>query len=237
MTKILIKIINRILKTILLRIQPITRFQLITEALIRQGRQIKFVQIGANDGIQFDDLYITVTSQRWKGLVVEPLKDLHERLALNYQDYPQVIPVNVAIHPTIDRAAVYRVNRQALQKYPAWAAGIASMHKSHLLRNKILDDDIVAEYVKCQPLMPLLHQFHCLDADVLQIDTEGFDAEIIKMIDFSEFRPLVIKFEWINLAIADKESVVGLLTNAEYRCEVERGESDCVAWVSKSISI
>lgn len=236
MIKILVRILNRFFKFGLYRLQPITWFQLLSEALNRQHRQIKFVQIGANDGISFDNLYSIVTSERWSGIVVEPLKDLFDRLSFNYQDYPKVVPVNVAIHPEKEQETIYRVNRQRLKDYPAWAAGIASMSKSHLLKNNIRDNDIVSENVMCRSMMDLLREYHCTDADVLQIDTEGFDAEIIKMIDFAEFRPIVVKFEWMNLSNDDQRNVRKLLENSGYVFRVEPDGADCVAWLANSIS-
>ncbi len=236
MTNILVRILNRFFKFGLYRLQPISWCQLLSEALNRQHRPIKFVQIGANDGIQFDNLYFTVTSERWAGIVVEPLTDLYDRLKFNYQDYPQVVPVNVAIHPSKEQEIIFRVKRSCLRNYPVWAAGIASMSKAHLLAHKIRDEDIVGENVLCRSMMDLLREHSCTDADVLQIDTEGFDAEIIKMIDFTEFRPIIIKFEWMNLSKEDQKEVKYILQNSGYMFQVERGGADCAAWIASSIS-
>ncbi len=236
MIKILVRILNRFFKLGLYRVQPITRFQLLSEALNRQHRPIKFVQIGANDGISFDDLYLTVTSGRWSGIVVEPLKDLFDRLSFNYQDYPQVVPVNVAVHPNKEFETMYRVNKNCLKNYPSWAAGIASMSKSHLLKNNILENDILSENVICRSMMGLLREHCCIDADVLQIDTEGFDGEILKMIDFTEFRPIVVKFEWMCLSKDDQIKVRKILENSGYIFRVESDGADGVAWLKNSIS-
>ena len=146
--------------------QPITRFQLLTESLNRQQRLIKFVQIRANDGISFDDLYFIETSSGWSGIVVEPLIDLIYRLSFNYQDYPKVVPVNVAAHPTKVYETIYRVNLTCLKDFSAWAAGIASMSKSHILKNNVRNNDIISENVQCRTMMGLIRDYKCIDADV-----------------------------------------------------------------------
>ena len=79
---------------------PITNFRLAVEALIRSNRQIRFIQVGANDGVRFDDLFFIVTNNRWQGLVIEPLPTMYARLVSNYQDHKSIIPINIAIHPT-----------------------------------------------------------------------------------------------------------------------------------------
>ena len=236
MPRIFVRILNKLFKKSLYRLQKITWWQLLCEALTRQSRVIKFVQIGANDGVQFDSLFFTVTSGGWVGIVVEPLKDLFDRLAANYQDYPSVTPVNVALHPTKNEEKIYRVGKDYLSNYPAWAAGIASMDKFHLLRHNIKEEHINCETVHCKSLMSLLTEYKFLSADVLQIDTEGFDAEVIKMIDFSRFRPAMIKFEWMNLSAGDQQGVKELLQNEGYTFRVEPDGADAVAWIASKIS-
>jgi hypothetical protein len=63
------------------------------------------------------------------------------------------------------------------------------------------------------------------DLDYLQIDTEGFDYEILKMIDFSIIKPKLIKFESVNLSISDKQSANLLLVCNGYYLFDELGDT------------
>lgn len=63
---------------------------------------------------------------------------------------------------------------------------------------------------------------------VLQIDTEGYDAEIIRMIPFETLRPAVINFEILNLSKRDIESVYTLLMDQGYR--LHESPMDCMAY-------
>lgn len=80
-----------------------------------------------------------------------------------------------------------------------------------------------------KPLNMLLRRTQMLDADLLQVDTEGYDAKIIGMIDFGVCRPRLIKFEHKNLSAEERASVVGLLSRNGYACVGEVG--DTVAWL------
>ena len=214
--KTTIKLSNNFLRPIGLNLQKFSKFQHLFEQLLK-NKKIKFVQVGANDGIRFDSLYFRVTEHRCAGIAIEPLPDLFARLRINYQDYPEVIPVNLAIHPTADKAIIYRVDPSRLGELPDWTAGIASFIRDHLLKTGVVKNEmIIEEEVACAPLMGVLKNYTMLDADYLQIDTEGFDLEIIKMIDFSKFKPSLIKYENQHLNEQDKKLAMSILSAAGY---------------------
>ncbi len=197
---------------------------------------IYVIQVGANDGVSFDNLYFTVTEQRWSGIVIEPLPKHFVKLEKNYKNYKNVLPVNSAIHATKKEAKIYSVNEVALDKYPEWIDGCTSMSREHLIRAGVLSDDIIESIVHCSPLMRVVEAHNMYDADYIQIDTEGFDAEIVKQIDFSKLKPLVIKFEWMHLSAKEKIEMRELLLFNKYELEIDGDGQDCCAWLHKYIS-
>jgi FkbM family methyltransferase len=231
--KLMLRIINRIIKPFRYRVLPLSNFQLACEALFRLGKPIQFIQVGANDGVRFDDLYFTVTNSRWSGLVIEPLPNMYQRLVRNYQDHTQVIPLNLAIHPSASKATIYHVKSSTLSKYPDYAVGIPSMLRSHLIDHGVSEDDIEETVVPCKPLTQVAMETGFTDIDVLQIDTEGFDFEVLRTVDFSVMKPTIIKFEWMNLSMADRQSASVLLQDQGYRLHIEHGETDCVAVINE----
>jgi FkbM family methyltransferase len=223
------KLLNRLLAPTGYRIERVSRFQRELQSLVRRPQQrFKFVQIGANDGIRFDSLYGFVTQHPCSGIVVEPLPDLFERLRANYADYPLIVPVNKAIHETAGAQPLFRVAPEALARYSGWAGGIASFDRSHLLRHGIAPADVIAEPVACMPLMELLQETATLDADLLQIDAEGYDSAILRMTDFARFRPHLVKYEHKAMTAAERAAHVARLVQHGYRCVVEG--TDTVAW-------
>ncbi|AMN46105.1 hypothetical protein ACG33_03065 [Steroidobacter denitrificans] len=223
------KLLNRLLRPAGYRIERISRFQRQLDTLVRGAPQgLKFVQIGANDGVRFDGLYSFVTEHSCAGIVVEPLPDMFGRLRMNYADYPQIVPVNRAIHTTAGVLPIFRVAPSAMPRYPGWANGIASFDRDHLIRHGIRPADVIEEEVHCVPLMELLERTGMLDAVLLQIDTEGYDSAILHMIDFARFLPTLVKFEHKNMTGVERAAHAARFAANGYRVAAEG--IDTIAW-------
>lgn len=216
------RLLNKILIPKGYEIQKIGRVVYLLEQLSKKKSEITLIQVGANDGISFDNIYPFFVSNNTRGLVIEPLPDFFDRLKLNYSAYPKITPLRLAIHPSKESISIYRLKFDSLQKYPHWANGIASFDKQHLIKLNIKDEDIEADNVPCSSLMSLIDQYKLENLDYLQIDTEGFDDEIIKMIDFSKCRPKIIKFEVHHLSVERKNLILKLLTEQRYKIIDER---------------
>lgn len=223
------KLLNKLLFAAGYRIERISRFQRELDALSRTpSRAFKFVQIGANDGVRFDGLYGHVTSHPCSGIVVEPLPDMFERLRVNYADYPQIVPVNKAVHATARSLSLFRVAPTAMLRYEGWASGIASFDSNHLRGLGIAPADIVEQTVDCLPLMELLEQTNMIDADLLQTDTEGYDSAVLEMIDFTRFKPRLIKFEHKSMSATQRQAHAERFRRYGYRTVAEG--TDTIAW-------
>jgi FkbM family methyltransferase len=158
------------------------------------GADFFFVQIGACDGRSFDSFYDVVVKHRLRGLVIEPLPDLYKELRANYAAYSSVVPLNVGLHSTAKEIAMYRISPEA-KDLPEWVKGIASMDpEDHKLYN-VPTEYVITEIVPCMSWKQLVEQHKLTRIDYLQLDTEGYDFEILDMLDFTQLRPAVIKFE------------------------------------------
>jgi len=191
----------------------------LAKELVEYGHEnFFFVQIGANDGIRADDSYAFITRHQLKGIVVEPLKDMFAKLSKNYIAHPQISKINKAVHSSARQMTLYRVKDNA--SVPDWCHGIASFNKSHLLSGikKIPDIEryIIEEKVSCISLSELFSGADIHQLSFLQIDTEGYDFEIIKMIDFTRYKPRIIRYECSTLSPEDNQSCIDLLTAQGY---------------------
>lgn len=142
----------------------------------------------------FDFLYDYVTKHRLRGLAVEPLPHLFKELTANYRNYPSVVPVNAALHRTEKQMSMYRISPDA-HELPHWVKGIASMDPDHHKLYNVPSQHVISETVRCISWNALIEEHLITRIDYLQLDTEGYDYEILEMLDLKALRPAVIKFE------------------------------------------
>lgn len=220
--------LNRVLDVFGLRLHRVDHVSVFEPLLYRRlakSPDFFFVQIGANDGVFLDPIWEFVTRNRVAGLVVEPLQDVFAQLASNYRPYPRVTPVNAAIHASLRSIEMYRVDPARLPHVVPWARGIGSFKPQHHVSAGVPAEAMRVETVPCITLEELFQQ-HRVDAlDLLQIDTEGYDAEILRMIDFGRRKPAIIHFEHGMpdgiMTAAEFKDIAGLLMDNGYSIAME----------------
>lgn len=192
-------------------------FNVLLKQFYPNGKDFTIIQIGANDGISHDNIYNFIKEHNTKGILIEPVKDYYIKLCENYKNYPKIIKVNVALHPTEKEVKIYRVRQKFETILPEWANGIASLNQKHHIKLGIPSEAIVEEIVLAKSFSQLMADFDDISTiDLLQIDTEGFDFEILKMIDFNKYLPNFIKFEHCNLTTSDYRAAKKLLKQKGY---------------------
>jgi FkbM family methyltransferase len=158
-----------------------------------------FFQIGTNNG---NDLFQKKVRQENPDLVilVEPNKSLIEQIEKNYNGIS-----NAHIH--IYNNAVYYSNDEEIELYIPAKNGVygteadngityADAHFSLLPMNDWgSKNDMVKITTKSITFDEICNNHNITEIDFLQIDTEGFDSEIIKMIDFTKYKIKQIRFE------------------------------------------
>jgi hypothetical protein len=74
----------------------------------------------------------------------------------------------------------------------------------------------------------LLAKYGVHKLDLLQVDAEGYDYQIQKMVDFRNIKPKIIRFEHTNLSALEKGECIQLLVSQDY--EVVIGRPDMIAF-------
>jgi FkbM family methyltransferase len=196
-----------------------------------------FVQIGANDGVFHDPIREFVTRNHVAGIALEPLKDVYVMLVENYRNFPKVKPVNLGIHGSARKMDIHRVDPSKSAALDVWVRGIASFNESHHRVNDVPDEVMITETVDCVTLDELLRRENVTRIDLLQIDTEGYDYEIIKMIDFATCKPAIIHFEHglpaDTMSLAQLRECVQLLMGHGYLVLIE--PYDATAYLPESV--
>ena len=166
-----------------------------------------FVEIGSNDGDQHDHLRPLILSRPWRGIMVEPVPYVFERLQRNYAELDRIVLENAAIGPRDGELPFFHLRRAGSAeraRLPDWYDGIGSLSSAVVLSHRDQIPDIDGRLVRT--LVPSLTfeslcRRHSVDRlDLLLVDAEGYDWEILRGIDLANRRPRVIIYEHYHLS-------------------------------------
>jgi len=119
----------------------------------RTTRDVFFVQIGAHDGKTDDELHDFICRHRWKGVLVEPVAYLFNRLISNYNGLPGLAFENKALAESDGRRTFYRLRQSDDATLPSWYDQLGSFDKEVILGHKKYIPDIekyiIEESVDC----------------------------------------------------------------------------------------
>jgi len=199
-------------------------FELAAAHLMLRKKDVFFVEIGANDGIANDPIYPFVRDHGWQGLMLEPLPEIHAKLTKNHANHPGINCIQAAISQHDGDATIYTVDMAESQ--------FTKAHQFSSFRKDIVLSQIdwvpnIAELitemrVRTMSWPTLMKQTGGRHIDVVQIDTEGFDAEILRMMDLSEWKPSIIHYEHCNLSKSDQEECASRLAENGYALAMNR---------------
>lgn len=195
---------------------------------------LKVVIVGANDGKNNDPLYeyLATTQRKNTVVLIEPQQQLIPYLQENYRFHPSAHIVNAAIGQE-GEMTLYGVKKEYWGRldvpyakergWPDYRAptGVASGNKDHVVNwlKKHLpevdtNDAIEALTVNSQSLDSALQSVGVHGPiDVLQIDTEGFDDEVIYSSNLAANRPKILFFEVAHLNEKRKNELVSFLND------------------------
>jgi FkbM family methyltransferase len=183
-----------------------------------RGETVTIVQVGACDGVETDDpirdfIYLGKT----RSILIEPNPVAFALLQKTYAGVPGVTLVQAAISDKDGEAFLYRVkdgDTRGTKKNPL--LGISSFDRNHLTKRHIPDDQIERLTVPCRTLAGLVAEFGLTKIDLLQIDVEGYDAEVVRMALAMPVRPECIECEHNNLPPAVRGPMFARLEAENY---------------------
>jgi FkbM family methyltransferase len=194
-----------------------------------------FIEIGANDGKQHDHLRPMILEHQWRGVMVEPVPYVFERLRGNYAGVDRVAVENAAIaerdghRPFYHLAPVADYEREGL---PQWYDGIGSFSRESVLDHQRLIPDIesrlVQTEVRCLTFDSLCAKHGFDRVDLLLVDTEGYDYEVLQNIDFHRHRPVLVIYEHYHLSEADQAAAETAMRAAGYETMSEGFDTWCL---------
>jgi FkbM family methyltransferase len=168
------------------------------ERLLRQrieevGDGFTFLQLGGCDGTSFDPINQIVREYKLRGVVLEPLPHLFSRLRYVY-DGSRVRCIQAAAHRQQWWAEMYYVD-PSWGDAPEWAKGIGSLNPMHHQKSGIPMQHIRTARVPCLTLREVYFLARLQRVDLIVTDCEGYDAEIVRMIDWHLMSPFMVHVE------------------------------------------
>jgi len=195
--------------------------------------KVTVVQIGANDGINNDPIHKFIKRDHWQGVLLEPQRFVFEKyLKPLYRKTEGIVVLNAALDVKDGQKPIYKVAVSESR----WATGLSSFNRAVLeaaVRSGYIEKEaikegaplpenkekyITEEQVECICTESLIKRYGLEKIDWLQIDTEGFDFEIIKMFNISVTCPDVIVYENLHFNAALQNECIVFLEMNGYMC-------------------
>jgi FkbM family methyltransferase len=195
----------------------------------RRNPDIFFLQIGAFDGMSGDPLSPLIERYALRGILVEPQREFFERLKTNYARFnlSNFTFVNAAIGPKDGAVPLYKI--RPWPDAPQWIHQHASFDRNHVLKLRGVIPDleslIEVEQVRSVTFTSLLKEAGRERVDILQIDAEGYDAELLRLFDVPARKPPIVRYEHTHLSERDQESCLSMLIDQGYKVAICGGDT------------
>lgn len=205
--------------------------------------QIRFIQVGASDGLRWDPLRKHIINNRWEGALVEPSPPVFELLKKNYAHVTRrqsLAFVNAALSETSSKNLTFWACSKAYLKDLNIDRALYWLRMSSLNREFIEGKlRIIANHPAPEsavepvevPVMTLSdvvhHHLSGKSPNLLFIDAEGHDDAVIYGHDFTGGKPRWIVYESNGLGAERSSALRSFLVDHGY--SVEQLDSDTVA--------
>lgn len=177
----------------------------------RLQHEIKIVQLGAHDGQTADPIheFLQKDDNSVRALLIEPQPEPYKKLQERYREREKICT---------DQCAVADFDGEVDFHMPAGdtMALTASRDPVQVTKHFPGGCPLTTMQIPCCRLSTLLERHAFVSIDFLQIDCEGFDAQIIQGAFAEGIFPLAIYFETSNLSMEDLRSVRSALEKYSY---------------------
>ena len=186
-----------------------------------KGEKLFTINVGAMDGLTFDELCGYSSMYGFKGLFVEPIPVHFESLKNNMGD--DNLFENSAISEYDGEITMLTIDKEPIEKglIHSCFLGMSAVYPPKNGLGSEGDRDTVEKYgklitVPCITFPNLLSKHSIESFDVLKIDAEGHDYKIFKLVDIEKYRQKVIRMEWSSIDEVEKELTIKKLEDSNY---------------------
>jgi len=174
-------------------------------AFAQQESNVTFIQVGAHDGRSGDLIHDFVINNPWRGIFIEPVPYLFERLVLNYKNFSDRFSFeNVAIDTVDGVKKFYAIREADGNSVPGWHTQLGSFDKNNILKHAGsipgLQELIYVIDVRTMTMKSLLEKNKMTNPQIIAIDTEGYDGVVVSSLLREGIRPQILIFEHKHLS-------------------------------------
>ena len=182
--------------------------QIVNERYIKNRRGGVFVDVGAHNGILYNNSYFFEKELGWSGICIEPMREEFEKL----QKVRSSININACAFSRDGVVQFRKVEDKQSQYAHSYnmLSGVVGQHSTNVRVEKFgLHSDLID--VPCVQLKTVFKQNKISVVDYLSIDTEGSELEVLKGIDFESVRINIIDFEHngVREILSGAEEILG----------------------------
>ena len=103
------------------------------QVIFANKKNVNFIQVGANDGVNADFLRVRALEYGWSGILIEPHPVYFNLAKIAYGNSPLFAWERVAISNTLTTATLYYF-ADVPPELP-WIRGIASFNRDHIVKH------------------------------------------------------------------------------------------------------
>ena len=168
-------------------------FNICVDALLSKLDEVRFIQVGGNDGIHVDPLHQFYKSNlQWNGYIFEPNPQVYRELKQNLVGLKnRVTPQPEAISSYIGKSKIYIQDVESRKN----SSEISSMNKKAFIKQKNIGANFSELSVRTRTLDDFLSEIGWQDFELLQIDTEGHEEKILDGFNLGLYKPRIIQIE------------------------------------------
>jgi hypothetical protein len=195
----------------------------------RRGGPVRFIQVGASDGLRWDPVRRFVIRDLWTGVLIEPLFPVYEMLVQNYSyvNKGQLFFENCIITNEKDASIDFWSYSKPFLDTLSLEDRLFYLRKSSVSREQVEAalrgsnhaDDVISCYkTKSMALSDVIEKyFPHGEVDLVFIDAEGHDDHVVRTIDFQKSKPAAVVYEAHNLSKERGAAIEKFLVRHGYR--------------------